>query len=378
MTSPTLLSGFSTLLLPPFLRTIPDFKKVPISRSYMAMLAFFLIGILSLFINKGQIQDIFFSFKGTKFQFILLAAFFPLMIFFSRYNNKKIFTYLFYAFELSVVIAFIVGYIRSKYQFDLISWTSKPYHPRTGGFYHYMRYGYLSSFLFFFHCYLHFKCKALRKNFLFYVAWLVCLLAIFTSQTRGGLLSVVCSSSLFVFTYYKKTRVIAGGTIIFLLMSISFFSMKGDAPTRLLNYNDQSTITRLGQYQAAIEIFKEKPILGVGPRQFESVSMRIKEEKQIGNIPFRGHAHNTLLEILANRGIIGFAMYLIFLSLWFHEMFLLKTDFGIAVMIYILTYSFAGQFEVLLDTVNTHFFTFIYIASMVHKYKVEYGEKPII
>jgi O-antigen ligase len=57
--------------------------------------------------------------------------------------------------------------------------------------------------------------------------------------------------------------------------------------------------------RTAFNIFKDNPIIGVGPKLFRE---KCKEEKyQVGIAPCTTHPHNFYVQLLAETGIIGFS-----------------------------------------------------------------------
>ncbi|MBF0208489.1 MAG: O-antigen ligase family protein, partial [Oligoflexia bacterium] len=60
---------------------------------------------------------------------------------------------------------------------------------------------------------------------------------------------------------------------------------------------------RYSQFLAVIEVFKQRPWLGIGFRNFEPYSSQIKQQANISYPEFGGHAHNNFLEHLASTGI---------------------------------------------------------------------------
>lgn len=84
---------------------------------------------------------------------------------------------------------------------------------------------------------------------------------------------------------------------------------------------------RLNMWKTALLCFVEKPVFGIGFRNFEVHSVELKKrygmEKDEGiavnEIYLRGHAHNNYLEALASTGIFGAVAFLGFCGLWTRE-----------------------------------------------------------
>jgi len=75
---------------------------------------------------------------------------------------------------------------------------------------------------------------------------------------------------------------------------------------------------RLRIWKAALVMFSDSPLLGVGFRQFGwhhfTLNAQMPEPRTLG---FTDHAHNILLHMLAEFGVAGFALLIGFTLLWF-------------------------------------------------------------
>ncbi len=69
---------------------------------------------------------------------------------------------------------------------------------------------------------------------------------------------------------------------------------------------------RIYAWRAGLEIFKEHPLLGTGPGSFELLSPAIEEKLGAGIIT--PSAHNLYIRVLAENGILGFALLLAFFT----------------------------------------------------------------
>ena len=162
----------------------------------------------------------------------------------------------------------------------------------------------------------------LIKLFLFLFLFLIILL---TGERAALLIFVI---TLFFIFFFKKKIINFLFILLFLLISIFFSAQKIESiNTRFIELFDgwgstskQATITNKiiespwsFHYQAAIELFLEKPILGYGPKSFrikcESTIIDKKTREQIHYYRhYRAcstHPHNYLLEFLSENGIIG-------------------------------------------------------------------------
>ena len=75
-----------------------------------------------------------------------------------------------------------------------------------------------------------------------------------------------------------------------------------------INYEDTSTLQRLRYYNHALEHIKNNPILGTGLGNWKIKSIDYDSKNIEGYIvPY--HAHNDFLEITAELGLVGFALF---------------------------------------------------------------------
>ena len=76
--------------------------------------------------------------------------------------------------------------------------------------------------------------------------------------------------------------------------------------------------------RTAINLFKDKPILGHGPKMFR---VKCSETKySVGRFPCSSHPHNFYVQLLVETGIVGFSFLLIaFCYVFFQSITQLKT-----------------------------------------------------
>ncbi len=79
------------------------------------------------------------------------------------------------------------------------------------------------------------------------------------------------------------------------------------------------TGTRIFLWEANLEFFKNRPIIGVGWRQNQELSGYYLMQKEYAPLIFSGHAHNNFMEILGSLGALGtvawFAWWILVLAL---------------------------------------------------------------
>lgn len=170
----------------------------------------------------------------------------------------------------------------------------------------------------------------LKKNFFrslikFFLPLFFFIIILITGE-RSALLIVI--ASLFFIFFFKGKIINFFFIFIFLLILIFFSGQKIESiNNRFIKFSDSwgstskntSIASKIYEspwsyhYQAAIEIFLEKPILGHGPKSFRikcedtNIDKKIKEQSQryLGYRACSTHPHNYLLEFLSEHGMVG-------------------------------------------------------------------------
>lgn len=175
--------------------------------------------------------------------------------------------------------------------------------------------------------------------------------------SRGGTLAFTISSIAVIAGYFILKR--PGrrlGVSSILLMWLSFLIIIATVliardhlfPSYISTLTELSVRTRFSLWKSALRIFAERPWLGWGWGTFSHIYPVFKEAQVWYSVP---HAHNELLQFLAEGGIVGFAGSVFFLCSSF---FLLLTSFrkqppgvtaslslGVAgVLVYVIIHSF--------------------------------------
>jgi O-antigen ligase len=186
----------------------------------------------------------------------------------------------------------------------------------------------------------------LNKNYYnFFIKLPICLFLlsiILLTGERTALLTVIVS--LFFIFFFKKKLINFFFIFIFLLILIFFYSQKIESiNSRFINFSDgwnigskNKTLTTLTtespwglHYQAAIELFLERPILGYGPKSFRIECSNTNIDKKTIEQRFyykdyracSTHPHNYLLEFLSENGLVGGLFFIGFFSLVFSSIY---------------------------------------------------------
>lgn len=197
-------------------------------------------------------------------------------------------------------------------------------------------------------------------------------LSLLLAATRGALLGflgvavvlgVLSSSKLFQRLGFFALLLIAAMT------SIYFFAPVSWEGKLIATQHRASDSVRFGQWHAAVDAIREKPIFGHGPANVIPQLDRIKEREHRPYSYYSGHSHNTFLEVAAGTGLVGLAAFLVWLIGWALRSYWSVGParlVGISAVVYLLI---AGQFEVMLDANNA---TLIFILwGLVSSYPCE-------
>ena len=165
------------------------------------------------------------------------------------------------------------------------------------------------------------------KRYLFVSMFLLMIYATFISYSRASWLAGVLILGALVLMYPKfmvKLIVILGVLGIILgsvFLNSSEFQI---AATRFYSAeSEQSALSRLPVYVAAIRMFQEKPIMGWGYDNFDRYDRRYQARfGQLVNPDEKDHtSHNVYLTMLAEQGLIGITAYLLpFAILFFRSL----------------------------------------------------------
>lgn len=157
--------------------------------------------------------------------------------------------------------------------------------------------------------------------------------ALFFTYSRGGLLALTLSLALFagaaLWLYRRsaaalfRSRTIrnyllgAAATALVLALSAGLFVRDEAAAwgARLLDFGrDQAGVTRVHFYRGALNMWMDQPIQGHGLGMFDVMFPQYRPLELSDIMPFREyrveHAHNEFLQIGAETGAVGLALYL--------------------------------------------------------------------
>ena len=201
------------------------------------------------------------------------------------------------------------------------------------------------------------------------IATITSIAGLYYSFTRGAMLAFIISTP---FLFYQKSKkifislIILGAVIITSAIIYVANSKVWGTNRFLIPMSSQTNTIRLSQYHAAWKGFLERPLLGLGYRNFESNSVKIKKRYNLAHQEFGGHTHCNLLEILVDTGIFGFILIFGFHLFWFLEIIGRKDVLGAILVPFWISFIVSGLVQnTIMDSENMFFIMFIYSISQM-------------
>lgn len=154
-----------------------------------------------------------------------------------------------------------------------------------------------------------------RRKWWLGVATLVTSVALLLTFTRSVWLG--WGVAVFVILMLKRTpwRVYALPALIFFVtfMPMELFSRLWST----FDLKQSSNFDRIRMLEAGVEMIKDHPLLGVGPANVKEAYSLYKKSDAPRSRP--AHLHNNVVQLWAERGVLGLAAYLLLLALFLRE-----------------------------------------------------------
>jgi O-antigen ligase len=342
-TSITFLALSHICIFIPALYFLPktNFKKW--NKSSWFLLAMSIAFILSVFVNQDIASNSFFPITKTKYYILAVVSIAPISYFFNKLDPsvaiKKI-HYLILALFITTTLASLLGMFAVLTKFNLLKWQVASSMRNSGITGNVMNYAHNLALIQIIFTGMIIYRKEINKyinlNFL-YLVWLINLLALIMSYTRGAILAFLIGLPFYFLKKNKKKFVaLASSLILITTLGVGF-----NLFSNLILRHD-SDAQRVSQWKAAYAGFKERPIFGLGYLNFDSMSVPLKIKYGIGSTDFGGHAHNNYLEALASTGIVGFIFFILWQIFWFNEMFKREDLFAKIAIPFIIAFVIGG------------------------------------
>ena len=141
-------------------------------------------------------------------------------------------------------------------------------------------------------------------------------------KTRGALLTMLVVLPSMILFFVRDLKRLLSIAAVFILSATIFFNVYPEAVDRIetvKNFDaEQSVSERFLMWRSALEMIKDNPMLGVGFGNFEQKYQREYIQPEARE-RWQGHAHNTYLQLWAETGLIGLAIYcsmFVYILMW--------------------------------------------------------------
>ena len=281
--------------------------------------------VLSAFLSYYNVSDVdeYIKHLGKYARFLAVV---PVYLLISRFNLRL--------FPYMLAGAIVAGplYIGAAIQ----SIAQNPGHPAKG-YYHHITFGDMAmlSAIFMITVLLVMKTNKIMKIAL--VISIICVLyASVLSQARGAWLALpLCLGLLlYVAVHYKKIKIWVALILPALLVMVVALSPASDivsnrwhkAVNDVVDYQSGEKIftsvgVRLAMWDVAVDVWKNHPIIGTGPGDFDQEMQSDEVQNIYKNMPAFSSTHNIFIQSIATTGTIGFVILILALFVFPFRLF---------------------------------------------------------
>jgi O-antigen ligase len=139
-----------------------------------------------------------------------------------------------------------------------------------------------------------------------------------TSQSRGGMLAALGTIVVALVAFKRRRGYVAAFALLAVGMALVSFAVTPQAWERITSLDSEGS-GRSSLWTVAVRVIEDHPIAGVGLNNFVAVSADYVREpgalsrvRRIAEAP--QFVHNMYLHLLAENGVIGFALYMLFVA----------------------------------------------------------------
>jgi len=285
----------------------------PYARALTALAA---TGILSSFINHETIDNPIKAAFKVKYFILGALAIAPANHLVHKFFNITKYLVLLYIILACLFLSTFYGLIVMVFKIDFLGLHKTIADGRILGFTDYMRHAHSALYCTVILTWARIHLKQETKSFklLLTIGIIIGITAVILTGTRGAMGALLLGM---ILIWGHKRWVIkallAGFIVLIILFTLNSRHTIDSGFIRPVD-PDRANIWRL-----AIKAFAEKPLLGHGMRQFENQAPRLEHthghwlHQPSGQIRGMAHAHNNILQILADLGLVGLISYLMWL-----------------------------------------------------------------
>lgn len=147
--------------------------------------------------------------------------------------------------------------------------------------------------------------------------------ALLLNGTRGAWAPIVIIIPLLIYFYYKNLKRVISCILLMVILCSSLAAVNPGFYAKIGSYIDMNTVSnkeRIYLWTSSWNMFRDHPLIGVGVGRYEHYykSQYILPEANYRQL---GHAHNNIMNLLAETGVIGCASFLfMFASFLFYSL----------------------------------------------------------
>jgi O-antigen ligase len=298
---------------------------------------------LSYFISNQTLKN-FFSYEFLRYDG---SFYFSYMLFFALavpfFNYKKAadlyFKFIFFTFSIFSLIAIYIYISKDFFMFFKHQGTGDTFtalnfaHNASGSVY-----AVVSMFLVVFFL----REKKRNLKILYAVMLIICIVGLFLTKSRGSYVGFAAGTLLVLWLNFRSIKKFIISILIVIIVSIPLIFIS-DAFNRIMQIFDlkEANISwRFVLWERALYMFRQNPILGIGFGRFNDVDFGSRyNDFSFRNLHFfagypkivsffvdrnydfsNAHAHNSYLQYLAETGILGLGLLILFWVLVFKKM----------------------------------------------------------
>ncbi len=223
------------------------------------------------------------------------------------------------------------------------------------------------------------------KKYEYLVFYILFLLAIYSSGSRGPFLIVIFLNTMMYIwinrNSKKKKLIFFIGILICMIALLNTNNRISQTINKITKESklDDSSLERMYIYKEAWRQFLQNPVKGNGFNNYREISLNDNKEKigkvvwQENNAYWSFHAHNNILQLLSSLGLIGLGLYIIYVTTIFKV--IIKSEY------FLLAFSLIGYFELngLLDYTLYYYKTekiLFFILAMIIVFSIKNRESP--
>jgi O-antigen ligase len=182
---------------------------------------------------------------------------------------------------------------------------------------------YYLNFVFFFLVYLflqerRFKFKVAYGTIIFINLW-----ALVMTGARAAWIALFIAMLVLVLKVFRdRKKLLVSGVLLglFIALLVPFIQLsRSDRPVSIFSGTDYNVYSRTNVWQMSIGLIKQNPFFGVGPNNFELHYQQLRNQELAKGYGYFDQAHNFILQMLLNVGIVGFVLLLAFFCFVFRS-----------------------------------------------------------